>query len=229
MGAVPPQVVRIVSFNIAFGECIDRAIALLASDADLRRADVILLQEMDALGTQQIAGALGMAYVYYPTIYHVRAKRDVGNAVLSRWPILDDAKLILPHPSRYAKTHRAATAATLSIGSTRVRVYSTHLGTFADIGPGQRQAQLRSIIAHAHAYPLVVIGGDMNAADVGHLATVAGYTWPTELGPRTTTLGRFDHIFFKGFRSPDSGAAGTVLPPLRISDHRPVWAMVIMP
>src|SRR3712207_1456288 len=86
----PRDTLRIVSFNIAFARNVDRAITLLTSHPALRGADVLLLQEMDAAGTQRIAHALGMWYVYYPAIFHLRTRRDFGNAVLSRWPIVGD-------------------------------------------------------------------------------------------------------------------------------------------
>jgi endonuclease/exonuclease/phosphatase family metal-dependent hydrolase len=219
---------RIVSFNIEFARRIDAAIALLASDPALRGADVMLLQEMDAAGTERIASALGMWYVYYPAIFHRRTGRDFGNAVLSRWPIVDDAKLMLPHPSRYARTHRSATAATLRVGASRVRVYSTHLGTVADIGSDRRRDQLRAILADAANHPLVVIGGDLNDATVGLVAQEAGYAWPTRHGPPTARFGRWDHIFLKGLESPDTAASGTVVHARRVSDHRPVWAVGIV-
>jgi endonuclease/exonuclease/phosphatase family metal-dependent hydrolase len=224
-----PGTLRIVSFNIEFARRIDGAIALLTSDPALRGADVILLQEMDAAGTQRVAHALGMWYVYYPAIFHRRARRDFGNAVLSRWPIIDDAKLVLPHPSRYARTHRSATAATLRVGTTRVRVYSTHLGTIADISAGRRRDQLRAILADAADRPHVVIGGDLNDATIGLVAQDAGYAWPTRHGPTTTRFARWDHIFLKGLESPDTAAAGTVVDARRVSDHRPVWAIGVFP
>jgi endonuclease/exonuclease/phosphatase family metal-dependent hydrolase len=223
-----PDTLRIVSFNIEFARRIDAAIALLTSEPALRHADVILLQEMDAAGTKRVADALGMWYVYYPAIFHRRTRRDFGNAVLSRWPIVDDAKLVLPHPSRYARTHRIATAATLRIGASRVRVYSTHLGTVADIGSGRRHEQLRAILADAARHPLVVIGGDLNEANIGRVAEEAGYTWPTRDGPRTTRFARWDHIFLKGLGSPRAGASGTVLDARGVSDHRPVWALALL-
>jgi endonuclease/exonuclease/phosphatase family metal-dependent hydrolase len=223
-----PETLRIVSFNIEFARRIDGAIALLTSDPALRDADVILLQEMDANGTKRVAAALGMWYVYYPAIFHRRTRRDFGNAVLARWPIVDDAKLVLPHPSRYARTHRIATRATLQIGASRVRVYSTHLGTLADIGSGRRREQLRAILADAAHHPLVIVGGDLNEAGIGRVAEEAGYGWPTRDGPRTTRFGRWDHIFLRGLTSPGPRASGTVVEGRGISDHRPVWALALL-
>jgi endonuclease/exonuclease/phosphatase family metal-dependent hydrolase len=207
---------------------VDSALALLSSDPSLRRADVLLLQEMNEEGTRQIAGALGMWYVYYPAIFHYRTNRQVGNAVLSRWPIVEDRKIVLPHVSRFVRTQRTATGVTIRVGQRLLRVYSTHLGTMGDLAPAARRNQLRAILADAEPYLHVVIGGDMNDAGVGHVAREMGYAWPTERGPATTRLGRLDHIFLKGLAVPDSAAAGTVLDIRGASDHLPVWAVGIL-
>ena len=215
-----------MSFNIAFSRNIDEAIDLLESDSSLKGADVLLLQEMDADGARRIADALRMSYVYYPAILHRLTKRDFGHAVLSRWPIVDDHKLILPHPSRYAGTHRIATAATVRANGRLLRVYSTHLGTVADITSRDRRAQLASIIDDAACCALAVIGGDMNDETAGQVAEAAGYLWLTQTGPRTARGGRLDHIFVKGLR-PAQGA-GTVTASRGVSDHHPVWVTAII-
>jgi endonuclease/exonuclease/phosphatase family metal-dependent hydrolase len=220
---------RLATFNIAYARRVDAATRLLGSDPALRGADVLLLQEMDAAGTRRIAEALGMGYVYYPAIVHQRTHRNFGNAVLSRWPIVEDAKIILPHRSRYAGTQRIAVAATVRVGGTPVRVYSVHLGTVADVGPGARREQMRAVLADAARYPRAVVGGDLNDAAVARVARDAGYAWPTERGPRTMgMLGRVDHILLRGLATPDSAAAGTVLDTRGASDHRPVWAVGLL-
>lgn len=68
----------------------------------------------------------------------------------------------------------------------------------------------------------------MNDAGVGQVVRAKGYAWPTEHGPPTTSLGRLDHIFFKGLKAPDSAAAGTVLDVGGASDHLAVWAVGIL-
>ncbi len=218
----------VVSFNIEFARQVEGAIALLTSEPAVRGADVLLLQEMDAEGTRRIADALGMWWVYYPAIWHGRAKREFGNAVLSRWPIVNDEKIILPHVSRYAGTQRTATAATVQVGDLIVRVYSTHLGTPLDVGSTSRRAQLDAILANAALYERVILGGDLNDARVGAAARAAGYQWPTERGPRTTLLGRLDHIFLRGLESPGNGGAGTVPDARGTSDHLPVWVRAVV-
>ena len=227
---MPParDTLRVISFNIEFALHVDSAIALLAADSVLRNGDVFLLQEMNEEGTARIADALGLWYVYYPAFFHFRTERDVGNAVLSRWPIVEDRKIVLPHVSRFVSTQRIATAATIRVGRTLVRVYSAHLGTMGDLGPAARRDQLRAILADAEPYPVVVLGGDMNDVAVGQVARGKGYAWPTQHGPATTRLGRLDHIFLKGLGAPDRGASGTVLDAGGASDHLPVWAVGIL-
>jgi endonuclease/exonuclease/phosphatase family metal-dependent hydrolase len=219
---------RVVSFNIKYSMRVDSAIAVLTNEAALRNADVILLQEMDESGTKQIADTLGMSFVYYPATFHLRHKKHFGNAVLSRWPIVADEKIVLPHIARFTRTQRIATAATVRVRDSLVRVYSTHLGTPTDVGPGGRREQLSVIIEDAAKYPRVVIGGDFNNHGVGKVARDFGYAWPTERGPRTVLIGRFDHIVLKGFVSPDSAWAGTVVNNRHASDHRPVWAVGLL-
>jgi endonuclease/exonuclease/phosphatase family metal-dependent hydrolase len=220
--------IKVVSFNVEFSQHIDSAIALLEHQPVLRGADIVLLQEMNERAARRIADALGLWFVYYPAIYHYRTHQLFGNAVLSHWPIIDDRKIILPHLSRFAGTQRIATAATLRVGSRRVRVYSTHLGTMSDIGAGARREQLRTILDDAAKYQLVIIGGDMNDAAVGKVAREAGYSWPTEHGPPTSQLGRLDHIFLKGLTRPDSAASGAVPDVGKTSDHLPVWAVGLL-
>lgn len=183
---------------------------------------------MDENGTWLIAEALGMHYVYYPAVFSLRSDRDFGNAVLSRWPIIDHERIVLPHVARMQRTHRTATAATIRIGKTDVRVYATHLGTFFEVGPGARQEQLRAILEDARRFDHAVVGGDMNDTRIGPVAWEYGFTWPTQEGPRTTLFGRLDHIFLKNLPVPDSAGAGTVRDTRGASDHSPIWVHGIL-
>jgi endonuclease/exonuclease/phosphatase family metal-dependent hydrolase len=217
---------RIVSFNIEYANETQRAIRVLRSSPVLRDVDILLLQEMTGPTTKIVADSLGMHYVYYPAIYNRIVRHDIGNAVLSRWPIVEDAKLILPSKSRYAKTQRIATAASVKVGSEIVRVYSTHFGTPADLGREGRAAQLRAIMDDAASHARVIIGGDMNSKDIGLVAREAGFLWPTDTIPKGNAGGRLDHLFLRGFAPTDSAGAGTVRIPAYISDHSPIWIRV---
>lgn len=218
----------VVSFNIEFARNVAGAIDLFMGHPDLRCADVLLLQEMDASGTEAVANALGLSYRYYPAVHSERTDRDFGNAVLSRWPIVADQKLVLPHVSLLTRTQRTATAATLTVGSDTIRVYSAHLGTLAEIGAGARDDQLRTVLDDASTFAHVIVGGDMNSRTVGDVVGEQGFDWPTEEGPATSALGRWDHIFLRGLTS-GSEDQGTVLEVEKISDHRPVWVRVRLP
>lgn len=214
---------RIVSFNIEYAKETRRAARILSTVSTLRNADVVLLQEMTAPATKFLADSLHMRYVYYPAIYNRLKRQDIGNAILSRWPIADDAKIILPSRSRYAKTQRIATAATIRFGHRDIRIYSTHFGTPADLGWKGRVAQLRGILDDAARYPVVVIGGDMNSRDIGRIAREAGYLWPTDTIPKSNAFGRLDHFFVRGLVVPEIHAVGTHHVPSSVSDHSPIW------
>ena len=215
---------RVVSFNVEFSLEVPRAIRVLRTSPRLRDADVVLLQEMTAPAAKEIADSLGMSHVYYPAIYNKVYRRDVGNAVLSRWPIVADAKLILPARSRYAKTQRVAAAATIRINGRDVRVYSTHLGTPADLGHAGRIEQIDAIVKDAATHELVIFGGDMNSRDIGEVVAQRGYAWPTRSIPKSNAFGRLDHVFLRGFRAV---GAGTVNIAPNISDHRPIWTEIV--
>jgi endonuclease/exonuclease/phosphatase family metal-dependent hydrolase len=219
---------RIVSFNIEMAARVDSALFVLQADPRLSTADVVLLQEMDERGTRRVAESLGMGFVYYPASRRFKTGRDFGNAVLTRWPIVEDAKILLPHMGVLGGTQRIATAATIRVGDSLVRVYSVHLGTLINATPVAQRGQLRTVLADADRYPRVIIGGDMNSHGAGKAARKKGYAWPTEHGPKTTWLGRWDHIFLKGL-APDSTGSGTVTDMHHASDHRAVWATAILP
>jgi endonuclease/exonuclease/phosphatase family metal-dependent hydrolase len=227
-GVARGDTLHVVSFNIEFSQEVPRAIRVLQTSAQLRAADVILLQEMTAPAAKAVADSLRMSYVYYPAIYNRIARKDVGNAVLSRWPIIEDAKLILPARSRYAKTQRIATGATIRFGHRAIRVYSTHLGTPADLSHAGRTEQLDFIIRDAARYNHVILGGDMNSTEIGEVAVERGYAWPTREIPKSNDFGRLDHIFLKGLAIVPL-AAGTVRTPPNLSDHRPIWIRAVIP
>jgi len=223
--AEPGDRLRVVSFNIERALRVDQAIEVMEAEPSLRDPDVILLQEMDEAGTRRVADAFGMSYVYYPATFSLKTQRDFGNAVLSRFPIVGDSKVLLPHLGVVGSLQRIATGATIQVGDTLVRVYSAHLGTMINAtGSGQRD-QLQAVLADAERYPVVIIGGDMNSHGVVRVAREHGYEWPTEKGPRTTRFGRWDHILLKGLKSAGPADAGTVLDVHGASDHRAIWVV----
>src|SRR5687768_8168371 len=72
-GVVPLEddgALRIVTFNIKYARAVDLAIGAFHKSHELQNADIIALEEMDAPGTERIAQALGLSYVYYPAAVH---------------------------------------------------------------------------------------------------------------------------------------------------------------
>jgi endonuclease/exonuclease/phosphatase family metal-dependent hydrolase len=176
----------------------------------------------------ETAEALGMNYVYYPAVLHPVPKKNFGNALLSRWPIVDDEKLILPSRSVSRGAQRAAVAATVLVGNKRVRVYAVHLSTILEVWFTGQTYQIQALLQSAAGYDQVIVAGDMNSHDhVGALFTDAGYSWPSwHTGPTTHKLFAVDQVFARGFTV---GGSGAVQDNLGSSDHRPVWATLAFP
>jgi endonuclease/exonuclease/phosphatase family metal-dependent hydrolase len=219
-------VLSVVTFNIKFARFPDRALSLIRATPPLREPDLLLLQEMDAPATATIAESLGMAWVYYPNTIHPLARKDFGCAILSRFPIEEDRKILLPHAARFRGIRRAALAATIRVGNLAVRVYNVHLATMVDNGPRQRRDQLRVVLDDAERYDTVILAGDFNSPRVADVALARGYAWPTRRIGATNAIWAMDHILLKGLRLDGDLAFGSVPDPYRASDHKPVWARI---
>jgi len=219
---------RVVSFNIKLADQIDRAIEVLRTP-ELRNADVISLQEMDESGTERIARALSFNYVYYPGSIHPTRQRYFGPAILTRWPIVASRKVLLPYEAPVRHQRRTATAATIDVRGTCLRVYAVHLETQMRATDRDRQSQVDAILADAAGTKCpVVVAGDFNSKSIGSYFEQKGYAWPTRDVGRTITWFSWDHIFTRGLGLPDSGGAGAVREVHGASDHRPVWASLVL-
>jgi endonuclease/exonuclease/phosphatase family metal-dependent hydrolase len=216
--------VRVVTFNIAYGRQIERAVACLR-EAPLHGADVVLLQEMHAPGAEAIAGALGMNYVYYPSSVRP-GEKDMGTAVLSPWPIESTEKLVLPHTTRVMHRGRTATIATVRIHETAVRVYSLHLGSPFGLSGRRRGEQAEAVLADARRWDgPVIVGGDLNSKSVGKRFEAAGFRWLTKSVGKTVGPFSFDHVYVRALDATTS-EVGVARSCRGASDHRPVWAVV---
>lgn len=214
---------EVVTFNIQFGEDYELAGEQLASDPKLSLADILLLQEMDAPRTDAIARQLAMNYVYYPGSVHDNG-RDFGNAVLSRWPIVDDAKLILPHKNPMDGRIRIAVQATVAAPLGEVSAYSVHTET-PWLGPRARLAQAGAVVEHARRSPWTTLaGGDFNTSDPGSvdetvdLFRSAGFAWASQGSGDTAGSFTLDHVFVRELTPLGAGTVSTAA-----SDHRPGW------
>lgn len=220
---------RIVTFNIKLGRRIDRAIEVLGTDS-VRGADVLALQEMDEVGVERIARALELNYVYYPGSIHPTDHKYYGPALVSRWPIEQSWKLILPHTGRIRHQRRTATAAMLRVRGERVLAYAVHLETQLRISDAAREDQVLTILRHAAGFMgPVVIAGDFNSQGIGPFLVRHGYRWVTERVGPSIAFFSWDHIFVRNLSPTRSPGAGLVKDVRGASDHRPVWAVVVRP
>jgi endonuclease/exonuclease/phosphatase family metal-dependent hydrolase len=176
---------------------------------------------MDETAVDYIAQALARNYVFYPG--SVQHGRDFGVAVLSRWPLVADEKIILPHTSPADGRIRIAVSATLRTPLGEVQAYSVHLET-PWLGPRARMDQAEAVLAHARTWPWpTVIAGDFNTGDPGALGAMVSlyggerFAFASESAKRGA-LNTLDLAFAKGFEVMGSGAVATAA-----SDHQPVW------
>jgi endonuclease/exonuclease/phosphatase family metal-dependent hydrolase len=225
--AEAPHVIRVVTFNIEHGKRVLEAAEILGARSELKGADIVLLQEMQATGVEEIARRLSLNAVYYPASHHTRNDRDIGNAILSPWPIEERWKIVLPHLSRLSHHARVAVAARVRIGECRLRVYCLHIGTPINLSGGQRREQLAAVVEDARdsADPILV-GGDFNSRGMAEWLAAQGFDWPTRDVGKTTTLLAFssDHVLVRGLPPVGNPSTGVVRDTGRISDHYPVWA-----
>ncbi len=228
----PPKyegTITAVSYNINFGELVDEALTDLAQ---IPLPDLVMLQEMDEVGTDHIARETAMDYVYYPASVH-RHNKNFGNAILSRWPILRTQKLILPRRHPANKQMRIATKAKLDVNGTAVCVYCVHTEVYLTTRQYRRD-QIQAItgdILNAGEY--VIVGGDFNTVRRTSIRRLVAYfealgfiRASKGVGPTVKKLrvspSAADHIFTRGMTVVDAGRQKEI----NGSDHYPIWVQL---
>jgi endonuclease/exonuclease/phosphatase family metal-dependent hydrolase len=223
---------KVISWNLRFAENIDAAIESLEHVEELRDADVLLLQEMDEDGVDRIAQQLAYNYVYYPATVHPHHGKNYGNAILTKFPITDYEKIMLPNSISRVKQLRIAMLAQIQVEDRLLDVYNAHLEVswmLAKEGSTQVDYLFEQIDQGAD---WIVLGGDFNSwspgsisylekkfagAGLARLSAGTGHTF-TYQGLRLT----LDHIFSRETSEFDAG----VRHDMEVSDHYPVWAKI---
>lgn len=243
--------VKVLTYNVLGGRNTDGARDLnrLAEVINTLDPDVVALQEVDRhtgrLHGVDLPGELavltGMDAVFGRAMYYDGG--EYGEAILSRFPIVDTTNHALPHLE--TSEPRAALAATIQFpGSDQTFVFiGTHLDHLPS--PEDRIAQATAINAILQQYDdqPVILAGDLNAepgsepmrilekrwADVW-TGEEDGFTFPSD-APRK----RIDYILYRpgerwsvvsGYRGIDVQQADTSWRALlnRASDHLPLMA-----
>jgi endonuclease/exonuclease/phosphatase family metal-dependent hydrolase len=196
-------------------------------------ADVIALQEVlrphgDEGVLEALADRLGLHVAFAAARRHKMG--ELGNAILSRWPIQSASTLDISH-SRIER--RSAVAARFSGAMGRFAVIATHLS----LVDRTRTRQVGSLLGHPELAvngPTILLG-DMNAwrncqatraLDEG-LRMHDNLKWPASF-PSSKPLLALDRIYARGAHvhkvwSHDTEASRTA------SDHLPVIASVVLP
>ena len=166
--------IRIATWNLwwHFGPWRERQAAIVETMRAVD-ADVWCLQEVftAADGSDQaadLAAALGGFHVAHGSRFDLAVfPESIGNAVLSRWPIVGSEVRDLPAPDGLDEL-RCVVRADVDAPTGPLSVYSTHLNWHLDQSD-VRQEQVRTLCGfvaegtRADAFPPVV-GGDFNAA-----------------------------------------------------------------
>jgi len=194
--------------------------------------DVIALQEVlrphdgpDPLVA--LADALGLHIAFAATRVHRNG--ELGNAILSRWPLMGVLMLDLSC-SRLEK--RVAVAAQIQLNGTVIDVVSTHLA----LADRTRHTQVRSLLDHPQlsARPTVLLG-DMNAwrkckatrVLENELDSHHNLAWPASF-PAARPVLALDRIYSRGVEVAQVQAHGSQAA-RRASDHLPVIAHIETP
>lgn len=224
------EVIKVVTWNLSFGEKIESAITALSTAEPLKDADILLLQEIDEEDTETIASELGYNYVYYPATIHSKHSENFGNAILSKWPISGHKKVILPNTRQQT---RIAVIAEVLINGLPVKVINVHLETIWMLNMiGKKQPEYLFDNSSENQHRNVLIGGDFNTwsgvsikylenifrtRGVKRVSAGSGYTF--QYAGLKLTL---DHIWTNDTHVTTSG----VWRDTDASDHFPLWVEV---
>lgn len=253
IGEVANETIRLVTFNVEFGDDMASIAGAFETNVDLARADVILIQEIESYADEGLSRAeflaqrLEMNHVYAPSGREGNGTQ--GLAILSRFPLQDVQVMKLPKADLYISARqRLALGATLVIGHQSLRVVDVHLDVRLNIS--QRVRQLHPVTLSADAR--TAIAGDFNtnpfswagsipiapdqsvsasdqARQLDDYMRAFGFDTPTENSGSTqdSSIGEFrlDSIYSRELSTSSVG----VVDGLALSDHAPLWADIRWP
>jgi endonuclease/exonuclease/phosphatase family metal-dependent hydrolase len=241
--------IKIVSYNIRWrgGDDLKRLIRTLRDDAEIGGADVIGLQEVDrnrrrsgnVNAARLMAEELGMHYAWAapPCDGRKRDDREAGEdetgvAILSRYPLTDVERIVLPHAGPDCR-RRAAVGATVTVAGTPVRVYSVHAETRLEIAKKTEQwrAAIDSLARRPAVQRAVVLGDfnsikgkDVRAARKLFSESNFNTPFPDDKSTWKTFVVKLklDWLWLRGLSPTSHGIARHV----KFSDHWPLWVKV---
>ena len=244
--------IKIVSYNIRWrgGDDLKRLIQTLRDDPEIGGAHVIGLQEVDrnrkrsgnVNAARLMAEGLGMNYAWAapPCDGKKRDDREAGEdetgvAILSRHPLSDVERIVLPHTGPGCR-RRAAVGATVDFNGTPVRVYSVHAETRLEVAKKTEQwrAPLDSLARRPGVQRAVVLGDfnsikgkDVRAARKLFSESNFSTPFPDDKSTWKTFVIKLklDWLWLRGLEPASHGISKHV----KFSDHYPLWVKAKMP
>jgi endonuclease/exonuclease/phosphatase family metal-dependent hydrolase len=242
----PAATFRVASLNLE-KKTGSELIRQIGSEADLRMADILLLQEvMDSPHfhvADEAAKALGL-HVAFAKAFQWEGDTDEGIAVLSRYPISSRRVVPLARNALHFKNRiRIALVTEIAAPWGRTQVICTHLDN--RINEDAKIEQLDGIWPAISRSGPAILGGDFNTGNfywVSHIAPIPGaqhqlqrvlddakaHGFVTDLGSGPATYHipgqRLDWIFVRDLKPTDSGVT-----PIHFSDHNSVWMTIQTP
>lgn len=238
-GAVPEEL-RILTYNLHGppNDRMDDLVQALTNDPVLKEAIILGLQEVKRHHRKtgyrdvasELATSLGLYYAFAVENPYKKGGGERGLAILSRFPISQVERIVLPHAGPGGR-RRIALGTTIHLGSNRLRVYSVHLES--RIANPKHADQLTTVLTDANRYrelPAVIMG-DLNTVyfrteqTFDLLKASEFQTKPYEGSSFRKVLllrKKLDWIWARNLEILDSGVQGHI----EASDHRPVWAQL---
>jgi endonuclease/exonuclease/phosphatase family metal-dependent hydrolase len=239
----PPQILRVMQFNIHAGVSRYGGVGLARIAAEIKAAhpDIVSLNEVDS-GTIRsghadeaayLGQATGLRAVYGPNLFGYDGGR-FGNAILSRFPIRETHNTRLPR--KPGSEPRGLLEATLRVGHRTVSFYSVHLSQGGrGAVPRVRQAEAITRVIRSSGHP-TILSGDLNARP-GDLpvrilrqylldAQQQGGTGPGLTVPEGDPQNRIDYILYDNHFAAVPNT--TQVLPSGSSDHRSVWTELVL-
>jgi endonuclease/exonuclease/phosphatase family metal-dependent hydrolase len=229
-------VLRVLQFNIRAalsGEgYVD--ITQIAAEIEAARPDLVSLNEVDTDTSRTrldepayLAAATGLHVVYGPNLTYDGG--PFGNAVLTRYPVVDTYNLRLPGAAGLEP--RGLLSVVVHVGGRKVVFSSTHL---SDGGEGRQSRVLQALAvvrALRSADAPVILAGDLNSVPDDVPARILrrdlldaqeqGGTGPGDTYPETSPRSRLDYVFYGGQLAVVPGS--TRVRASASSDHRSVF------
>ncbi|MEM9489525.1 MAG: endonuclease/exonuclease/phosphatase family protein [Myxococcota bacterium] len=204
--------------------------------------DLVLLQEVDHLAKRSnrdrqvdlLGDALGYRHRTYYANVKVRSGGEYGNAILSRFPLIDTRNIDLTVSWRKRRSVlHAACRVRLDGGGTRtVHLFNMHLG----LSQKERKIQLARFLdsqpfSGFHKRTPIIVGGDFNDVwgNLGKLLEPVGFVGvarPMRTFPSYAPVRALDSLYVRGDMQLRRVQRSRLAVAKRASDHLPLIADV---